>query len=71
MTLQGSALQTHTDKEIAKLFQAIYEYEISYSISVKEKILQGADLLRMNSFPGILKIFIFIETPPDGWLSKG
>ena len=55
----------YTHKEIARLFQEIYKYKISLRNIVKENtgkatVLERAGLLIMNSFPGILKIFICI-----------
>ena len=55
----------YTHEEIARLFQEIYEYKISLRNIVKENtgkvaILERAGLLIMNSFPGILNIFISI-----------
>ena len=56
----------YTHKEIARLFQEIYEYKISLRNIIKEntgkaEVLERAGLLMMNSFPGILKIFIFFK----------
>ena len=57
----------HTKKD-AKLFQVIYEYETFYIIFAMENPLQGAGLVRMDYFPGILKVFIFIKITPGSWL---
>ena len=56
----------YTHKEIARLFQEIYEYKISLRNIIKEntgkaEVLERAGLLMMNSFTGILKIFIFFK----------
>ena len=55
----------YTNKEIARPFQEIYEYKIFLRSIVKENtgkaaVLESAGLLIMNSFPGILNIFISI-----------
>ena len=55
----------YTHKEIARLFQEIYEYKISLRNIVKENtgkvaVLERAGLLIMNSFPGILNIFGYV-----------
>ena len=59
------AFHMDTHKEVAKLFSAICEYEFWGGMIAKENTgkatgLQGACLLRMNSFFGFLKVFIFI-----------
>ena len=64
--MERSALYMYTHKEIARLFQEIYEYKISLRNIIKEntgkaEVLERAGLLMMNSFTGILKIFIFFK----------